>query len=54
MWNWKKFICRFITQKYDYNIIELALDDDRHKDYITNKIKPLLKTKKTINGKKIY
>jgi replication factor C subunit 1 len=46
----KSLFTELILKKHDYNIIELALDDDRDKDYMTNIIKPVLKTKKTFNG----
>jgi replication factor C subunit 1 len=46
----KSLFVEIILKKHDYNIIELALDDDRDKDYMNNTIKPLLKTKKTFNG----
>jgi replication factor C subunit 1 len=46
----KSLLVDLILKKHDYNIIELAIDDDRDKDYITNIIKPLLRTKKTFNG----
>ena len=46
----KSLFIDLILKKHDYNIIELTLDDDRDKDYMTNMIKPLLRTKKTFNG----
>lgn len=39
------------NMKVTYNIINLALDDDRNKDYMNNVIKPLIKIKKTLDGK---
>ena len=39
-----------ILKKHDYNIINLTIGDDRDKATITETIKPLLKTKRTING----
>ena len=44
----KSLFVELILEKHDYNIIELALDDDRDKDYMSNIIKPLLRTKKTV------
>jgi replication factor C subunit 1 len=35
----------------DFNIINLSIDDDRDKETINKTIKPLLKTKKTFDGK---
>jgi len=39
-----------LLEKHDYNIIHLSIDDDRNKEYISQYIKPLLKTKKTFDG----
>ena len=46
----KSLLVELLLQKHDYNIIELACDDDRDKGWINEYIKPLLKTKKTFNG----
>jgi replication factor C subunit 1 len=46
----KSLLVELILRKHDYNIIELACDDDRDKGWINEYIKPLLKTKKTFNG----
>jgi DNA polymerase III delta prime subunit len=46
----KSLLVELLLTKHDYNIIELACDDDRDKNYIGEFIKPLLKTKRTFNG----
>jgi replication factor C subunit 1 len=46
----KNLLVELILKKHDYNIINLALDDERDKEYINNIIKPLLKTKRTFDG----
>jgi DNA polymerase III delta prime subunit len=46
----KSLLVDLLLTKHDYNIIELACDDDRDKNYIGEFIKPLLKTKRTFNG----
>jgi DNA polymerase III delta prime subunit len=46
----KSLLVELLLTKHDYNIIELACDDDRDKSWINEYIKPLLKTKKTFNG----
>lgn len=46
----KSLIVELILKKHDYNIINLAIDDNRDKETINETIKPLLKTKKTFNG----
>ena len=46
----KSLFIDLLLRKHDYNIIELACDDDRDKNYIGEFIKPLLKTKRTFNG----
>lgn len=46
----KSLLIDLLLRKHDYNIIELACDDDRDKGWINEYIKPLLKTKKTFNG----
>jgi replication factor C subunit 1 len=46
----KTLLVELILKKHDYNMINLSLEDERDKDYMNNVIKPLLKTKKTIDG----
>ena len=46
----KSLIVELILTKHDYNIINLALDDDISKEYMNNVIKPLIKTKTTYNN----
>jgi len=46
----KTLLVDLILTKHDYNIINLALNDERDKEYINNVIKPLLKIKKTFEG----
>jgi replication factor C subunit 1 len=46
----KSLLVDLILKKHDYNIINLDLNDERDKEYMTNVIKPLLKTKKTFEG----
>lgn len=46
----KSLFVELMLKKHDYNIIQLALDDERDKEYMSTVIKPLLKTKKTIDG----
>jgi len=46
----KSLFVELMLQKHDYNIVNLACDDDRDKNYINEFIKPLLKTKRNING----
>lgn len=46
----KSLLIELLLRRHDYNIIELACDDDRDKNYINEFIKPLLKTKRNING----
>lgn len=45
----KTLLVELILKKHDFNIINLSLEDERDKDYINNVIKPLLKTKKTVD-----
>jgi replication factor C subunit 1 len=47
----KNLFVELILRKHDYNIIELALDDDRDKDYMNSLIKPIIKSKTTFDGK---
>lgn len=46
----KSLLVDLILTKHDYNIINIALDDERNKSYMDSTIKPLLKTKKTHDG----
>ena len=46
----KTLLVDLVLNKHDYNIINLALNDERDKEYMNNVIKPLLKTKKTFEG----
>jgi replication factor C subunit 1 len=46
----KTLLVDLILKKHDYNIINLALNDERDKEYMNTIIKPLLKTKKTFEG----
>jgi len=46
----KSLLVELILKKHDYNIIDVALDDDRDKDYMNNVIKPLIQTKKSYDG----
>lgn len=46
----KSLLVELMLLKHDFNIINLALDDERNKSYIDTYIKPLLKTKKTHDG----
>ena len=45
----KSLLVDLLLYKHSYNCIHLAIDDERDKEYINNKIKPLLKTKRTVN-----
>jgi replication factor C subunit 1 len=47
----KSLFVDLMLKKHDYNIIEIALDDDRDSNFMINNIKPSLKTKKTFNDK---
>jgi replication factor C subunit 1 len=46
----KSLLVELVLKKHDYNIINLTIGDDRDKATITDTIKPLLKTKRTISG----
>jgi replication factor C subunit 1 len=46
----KTLLVELILKKHDYNIINLALDDNRDKEYMNNVIKPVIKIKKTFDG----
>ena len=48
----KSLFVELMLKKDDYNIINLALDDNRNKEYMNNIIKPLIKTPKTFDGQK--
>ena len=45
----KSLLVELILNKHNYNRIQLCNDDERNKEYINQIIKPLLKTKKTVN-----
>jgi replication factor C subunit 1 len=47
----KSLLVELILNKYDYNIVNLSIDDDRDKETINKTIKPLLRAKKTFDGK---
>lgn len=47
----KSLLVELILTKYDYNIINLSIDEERDKETMTRTIKPLLREKKTFNGK---
>jgi replication factor C subunit 1 len=47
----KSLLVELILNKEKYYIINLSIDDDRDKDTISKTIKPLLKTKKTVDNK---
>jgi replication factor C subunit 1 len=46
----KTLLVELILKKHDYNIINIAIDDDRDKNFMTNVVKPLTNTKKTHDG----
>ena len=46
----KTLLVELILKKHDYNIINIAIDDDRDKNFMTNIIKPLINTKKTYDS----
>jgi replication factor C subunit 1 len=48
----KSLLVELILTKYDYNIINLSIDEERDKETISRIIKPILREKKTLNGKK--
>jgi replication factor C subunit 1 len=47
----KSLIVELILKKYNYNIVNITLDMDINKDYMNDKIKPLIKTIKNYDGK---
>jgi replication factor C subunit 1 len=47
----KSLAIDLILNELKFNVIELNSDEERDKNYINNKIKPLLKMKKTVFGK---
>jgi replication factor C subunit 1 len=47
----KSLLVELILKKHDYNIINLSIDDERDKESINQTIKPLLKTKRTFDGR---
>jgi len=46
----KTLFVEIILKKHDYNIIDLTLNDERNKDFMTNMIKPIIKNKTTFDG----
>jgi len=46
----KSLLAELVLKKHDCHIIHLSIDDERDKDTITKTIKPLLKTKQTVDG----
>jgi replication factor C subunit 1 len=46
----KSLLVELILIKYDYNIINLSIDDDKDKETMNKVIKPLLNTTKTVNN----
>ena len=46
----KSLLVELMLKKHDFNIIHLSIDEDRDKETINKTIKPLLSTKKTIDG----
>jgi replication factor C subunit 1 len=46
----KNLLVDLILKKHDYNIIDLSLEDDRNKEFISNTIKPIIKNKTTFDG----
>jgi replication factor C subunit 1 len=46
----KSLFVEILLKKHDYNIINLAIDDERDKEYMNNTIKPLIKTKQSLDG----
>lgn len=46
----KSLLAELILKKHDYNIIHLSIDEDRDKETMSKTIRPLLKTKKTMDG----
>jgi len=47
----KSLLVELVLKKHDYNMIHIAIDDERDKDYINQKIKPILTAKKTFDGR---
>jgi len=46
----KSLLVDLLLTKHDCHMIEVALDDDRDKTYMTQVIRPLLRTQKTFDG----
>lgn len=46
----KTLFVELLLKKHDYNIVHLSIDEDRDKETMNQFIKPLLKTKRTLNG----
>jgi replication factor C subunit 1 len=47
----KSLFVDILLTKFDYNIVYLDIDDERDKEYMNTVIKPLIKTKKTFDGR---
>ena len=47
----KSLFVELMLKKHDYNIVHLSIDEDRDKETINQFIKPLLKTRRTFNGR---
>lgn len=47
----KSLLVELILKNHNYNVINLSLDDERDKTYMDNIIRPILKTKRTVDGK---
>jgi replication factor C subunit 1 len=45
----KSLLVELLLKRHDYNIINLSIDEDINREYISQTIKPLLKMKKTFN-----
>lgn len=46
----KSLLVELILKKLDYNIVNLEVDENRDKEFVTTNIKPLIHTLKTFNG----
>ncbi len=47
----KSLFVDLLLTKFNYNIVYLDIDDERDKEYMNTVIKPLIKTKKTFDGR---
>jgi replication factor C subunit 1 len=47
----KSLLVELVLNTHKFNIINLSIDDDRDKETINKMVKPLLRTKKTFDGK---